>query len=385
MGKSDVAKSVAKKMSAGSEDALQIIERLLPTGSDDAAREALRKNPEAYKEYLSALDEAYGNRAKRAKDLGFESDKYYHGTNKDFNTFDPGKTTHNYSAFVTPDKKIAKWYANRNLDAEGGEPIIKELQIRGKPVDPYIELKNAGLLDSHDEGWDIANTWKTIEHGEGVPEFLKEKGIKNVKMTEQMGKLDSIPVGTQKTSRTIAISDPKDIRSTNAAFDPRFKDSADILALQKAPETLGKIIAKTMPRTNFGLGKAFGDILEPVEKLDKPVNDAVKFVSDKVAEQTNLVPKNAQSPTTEYAETVRRAGLDTALNIAAPTPSSLLVGKAMPLMKAAKGTQIAEKMVKPQSAAEMYREAKAAIKSNFGTVVVKPDAVPKLGSVIIKP
>ncbi|MEZ0209253.1 MAG: hypothetical protein ACAH17_03710 [Candidatus Paceibacterota bacterium] len=376
MSSASTAKKIASKMAkSGSDDAIKILEKYSTVEAATALKGAERQK------YLDALDEVYGGRAKRAKDLGFEPDKYYHGTNKEFAEFDPAKTTHSYGAFLTPEKKVARWFANKNLDAQGGEPIIHELQLRGKPVNPYLDLLKADKLNSHSDGWDMANTWKTIEHGEGVPEFLKKKGMKNVVMTEQMGpKIDYMSAGPHaKTSKTIAVSDPKDIRSTNAAFDPRFKDSANILAL--AGNQAPKIAAK-MLKPHLSLGTAFQQITEPIEAMDRPANELIDKAGQKFGQLTDLT----RGKDKDHQE--RAAGaFKTAVGFVAPTPSNLMfsgASKVLPIMKAVKPSAVAESMRAQKSAAELYRDAKAAIKSQgWGSVVVKPDAATPIGSVKI--
>lgn len=79
-------------------DALGIIGKEAKVVGNDAAK-ALEKvttaetavglKGEARGQYLKALDEIYGDQAKRAAEMGFSPETYYHGTGIDFPAFDP--------------------------------------------------------------------------------------------------------------------------------------------------------------------------------------------------------------------------------------------------------------------------------------------------------
>ena len=74
-------------------------------------------------EYLKALDEAYGDRAKRAKDLGFGDETYYHGTGDNFDEFSndhlgkvngPGITKNQHWASNNPE--VAEVFASQSAN-----------------------------------------------------------------------------------------------------------------------------------------------------------------------------------------------------------------------------------------------------------------------------
>lgn len=184
---------------------------------------------------MKALDEKFGPKDQRAKDLGFGDKTYYHGTTENFDEFDPDKARNGWEAFIAEKKGDAREFGKRL--SEGGKPIIKELKLRGVTKDPYMELKELGIIERDVMGKarynkgpnagqivDPKNSWVGVELP-GVRDHLKTNGIDNAKMTE-LGYTKKGPEG----SPTIAVGDAAFLRDVNAAFDPRFKDSRNLLA-----------------------------------------------------------------------------------------------------------------------------------------------------------
>jgi hypothetical protein len=333
MSKSSAASKIAKKLTSrgGIEDAQQILAKY------DNVEDAVKLKGAERKEYLEALDAVYGDRDKRAKDLGFGDKTYYHGTrylDGDIESFSPkvqdeamGENIWGKGTYVSNDPKTASGYTGGvKIGRSGG---VYPLKVRGEVQD----LDSVGGKVDH-----------KINQGAEI-----RTGIENA-----------------------VIRDPKDIRSTNAAFDPRFKDSANILALNGAAPKIAARLAK--PQMN--LGDAFSAITEPIEKLDAPANALIDSASKKFGQLTDLTGGKDK----DHQE---RAG--TAFNIAAsmvaPTPSNVMLGGVGKVAKVAKTV----KPVVQKSAAEIYRDAKAGMKANgFGTVVVKDSPAP-LGTVTVKP
>ncbi len=231
-------------MSGKSEIAKKILEKLLPKTenvlADDAARAALRQNPEKYAEYLKTLDTAYGTASERAKQMGFGADTLYHGSpNKDINKFIPSQGgTSGPGVYTTPIKHEAKWYGpevyplktNAKIvdlsNFENTKKIASELGVDKNLTNPsqqfysneYNELKNSIMKDLKDK--DVKKFESLVGHDRDkyVYDKLKEKGYDATKITQNGGE------------QVVNIPDPSKIRHTNAAFDPRFKESSDILA-----------------------------------------------------------------------------------------------------------------------------------------------------------
>jgi hypothetical protein len=133
----------------------------------------------------------------RARALGFDTDKtWYHGTNNEFEEFDPSTIGKNY-------------------DSHYGEGFYFASQPRhameyGNINDYYLSANNP------------------IKHSLSLREEAKNTGITLRDLAQQKGN-DSIEQGDQFNAQRI-VFDPKNIRSRFAAFDPFKKDNANILA-----------------------------------------------------------------------------------------------------------------------------------------------------------
>lgn len=270
----------------------------------DSPEKAVALKGAEREQYLKALDELYGDRAKRAKDMGFSLKKWFHGTSDDFDKFSSDKLGTNfensgssgYGHYFTNDPEVANRYAqyadtkkdklaarakNQNTkDAarglydelrtvDKGRTLTPEYEalLKKEPTDPRA---NVGILDLFDV--------------QDSPEYLKyeaeksdwEKLLRSTKKYKDSGGTvypvylnhgrpivaDSIPSWSEKDyarlfkqfrdkkADTIGIRNVSDaldinkkshiaiiprgsenrIRSVNAAFDPRFKDSDLLLA-----------------------------------------------------------------------------------------------------------------------------------------------------------
>jgi hypothetical protein len=381
MGKASVAKSIASKMVSasknlgGTEDALRILERY--SNVEDATKLV---GPER-KAYLDALDVVYGDRSRRAKDLGYtDPTTYYHGTKHD-------EPIEQFRASGTQEGDVAKAgkgvYLSSNPEIAGGYVGKGD----GGSIYPVkLKYRSGGEFEPDD-----LSLAKDIIEEQGLgPKGPKEKLRSTERGLHALQRTGEDPQDVLRKSNlrysedtgNIVVADPSEIRSTNAAFDPRFKESANILALNgnQAPKIAARMLAPKM-----SLGQAFSDITEPIDKLDAPVNNLIDKAATKFAQQTDL------SRGTDKDHAGRAS---TAFNIAAgmiaPTPSNLMLGgaaKALPILNAIKPSAIANSVKVEKSAAELYREAKAANKvGGFGTVTVK-DTKPmtSFGTVTVKP
>lgn len=145
---------------------------------------------------------------------------------------------------------------------------------------------------------------------------------------------------------------------------------------------LKSIVAKLAAKnasSQFGLGKAFSDISEPLQIADAPITDAVNVAAQKFGQLTDLTGGADKDHQARAA-----TAFNTFANAVVPTPSSLTmgaVGKVLPMMKAVKPKAIAQSMAKEKSAAELYRDATA---SKYGKVAVKPEPIKQFGTVTVK-
>ncbi len=310
-------------------------------------------------EYLNALDLVYGDRQKRATDLGFSPETYYHGTGPSSNIekFDANKLGSHTGEGVTKDRfwfsdkpEVAEYFANsatnvealKNLDSKNS-PLFKEQdtllnllseELKGSDLNLDKLIKDPSGLKTFVKYGDLtqeqADKIKRISDiddtlkqsrlnlrselkdtsGQIMPVRLRTKGMQEIDMGgktwqqsgadipekgvilknfyEDAGEDVGVPMGT-----SVGTYNPSKIRSTNAAFDPRFKDSPNILALNGSqkpnmglPVSDGlKSVAKNI--SDKYLVPAFNDyVVKPAvagyENVVKPVFETV----DKVNEAT---------------------------------------------------------------------------------------------------
>ena len=181
------------------------------------------------------LDMSLEGRMARAREMGFDVDEvFYHGTGQDFRAFDPKQGGKNYGikndnglVWVTKDSGNAwgkaddaanvandgqDWIAAPNGDVQGTYP--------GSRVMPLIVRNSNTLVESIDNA-----TWPTADE-------LMAGGYDSYRIID----------GESGGGDDVAIVSGNQIRSVNAAFDPDFADSANILAqsvsLRKGTETL---------------------------------------------------------------------------------------------------------------------------------------------------
>jgi hypothetical protein len=183
-------------------------------------------------QYLKALDAVYGDRAKRASDMGFGDKTYYHGSNQDIQAFDKTKASENGTIgkgfYFAEDPDLPGLYgkdgsvypvklrANSTLERTKKltSEDVKKLKNAISP-DQFKWLKNDERLRVGQES--VFSPYRGItlnEGGEAFQDALKKTGYDSV----------------SNLDREISVLDPNQIRSVNAAFDPRFKDSSLLLA-----------------------------------------------------------------------------------------------------------------------------------------------------------
>jgi len=190
-------------------------------------------------EYLNALDNVYGNQAQRAADMGFSPETWYHGTPNEFvgNAIDfkksgntSGINTANSFA-LTDNPNLASEYADFGI--ESGNNI---LPLRLNPEN--IELRDAN-------GRMIKNSIRTAQVNDAISNNKSGLIYKNL--------LDDPNEFEQKIANIAFVKDPSKIRSVNAAFDPRFKDSPYIMSANQQELNLGQ--KNLFPNSMAVLGK----------------------------------------------------------------------------------------------------------------------------------
>ena len=238
---------------------------------DDAAKLLARDDTR----FDLPTDEA--SRMARAQEMGFDVETpMFHGTSADITSFAPsmggsatGAKTGKMAIWLTDDPVTAKGYARHaatnapvkkilreaNEAADKGnwdlhEKKIAEAEILEKQIGEEGGLRGQNILplyapkdDEFRSIWDKAGELPSglfVKNMKGrsfddfgvsdeIQQILigaKRDGHKGVKFEN----LDDAPGLYNRPATHVAIFDPKNIRSTNAQFDPAKKDSANILA-----------------------------------------------------------------------------------------------------------------------------------------------------------
>lgn len=168
------------------------------------------------REWVSArakgLDMSVEARTQRAKDMGFDTETtLYHGTAADFAEFKRGTSTTARAGkgiYFTPNAPRASMAANIVSRTSGGSASVIPVYIRA----------NKQFVTEWDS--DVA-----VVHGFDT-DALEKQGYTGITLLNRDGSV-----------REITVFDPKNIRSVNAAFDPDYSESSNLLA-QSATEDL---------------------------------------------------------------------------------------------------------------------------------------------------
>ena len=223
-----------------------------------------------------SLDMSHAARMQRAKEQGFSDETFYHGTTADFDEFDPalagsGGANFGEMTFLTSSPDVASGYsaAKQSKNKTVMEAIelseaarwkyFNAIRVNGKDSkeanalkDDYYKTRELASQASKD-----ADDYQSVTSGANViPANVKgnildydadgaswRQANKNAIEQAKIGGYDGVriknvvdaaTVNTQKPSDVMAIFDPSNIRSTNAAFDPAKTDSSNLLASKGA-------------------------------------------------------------------------------------------------------------------------------------------------------
>lgn len=324
---------------------LDLLNKLLQQVPTQEAQKALREsNPEKYAEYLKTLDEVYGPVATRQRQMGFDRQDYYHGTDQAFPAFSrdklgSGETRNQIWTSNNPD--VANTFAkskgqnslldeyNANKDPELVQKIENALKgstkrwtggnLSNREIDTFVKLKeltpneakkikilqdqydrltesslfNKKLSDSGEQIYPLkirresgnridaqGQNWQDVKEQIGDKEVLV-KNIQEDVRSPYSG--ESIaPVGD-----SYGVVNPNQLRSKHAAFDPRFKESDDLLALNKSEPG---IIGKTLKGISYPQRYLMNKISEEMG-LEGNIEDSeqsAQAIVEKLAEQGGL-------------------------------------------------------------------------------------------------
>jgi hypothetical protein len=367
---------------------LEALNKIAPT-----VEEAVKLKGKRREEYLKLLDAQYGDKAKRAKDLGFGDRTWYHGTTvpiDEFKNTAKGLSTGAQSAkkgfFFASDPSTASDYADlaqsKGVVREGdnvttkwlsektyenpAEAKLKDLKfdlyeqanliprLEGRlentkiildrarkssdPLDlerlPDLEKSYQGQLKYVTEKKDLltslekqfASAIDSVTSGgqnvgayrlKGQPDNIhvkdyKDQGYRDSTYADEMQKAqesgktgvlfkntyDPADPSNRVKQDIAAVFEPNQIRSTNAAFDPRFKNSPNVLALNKGSQQgIGTKILDTLAApqryASSRLAEAIG--LVPKKSSEENFQDIAQAVAEKISEKTGINPDSPQA------------------------------------------------------------------------------------------
>jgi hypothetical protein len=175
---------------------------------------------------LRSLDMNPEARMQRAQDLGFDTSRpLYHSTNASFDSFEipeGGFLKYGKGVYTTPKPQYADRYIRENRDLESAYTEganVMPLYARGKiATETDWEAARQKMMS---EG--VTPSGYNPQQAE-IQRRLKEQGFDGLNMFGDV------------------IFDPKNLRSTNAEFDPAKADSADLLSSVGATSALRGIV-----------------------------------------------------------------------------------------------------------------------------------------------
>jgi len=154
------------------------------------AEQATKLSGPARERYLKALDEVYGDRAKRAKEMGFGKKTWFHGSSYDIEKFDPeflGKSTNAGSAkqgfFFASDPRTASDYADLGRYKGVVRPDVAEkIESKGMRYSDVDELRNnwRHLLSTAESNKKYRNSikgWEKNKNADWVVSSAKREGL----------------------------------------------------------------------------------------------------------------------------------------------------------------------------------------------------------------
>lgn len=220
----------------------QIDERQVLSQAQESGFEG--SNPIEATEWVSAankgLDMSQEGRMQRARDMGFDVDQVvYHGTSADFESFDPDrsdsrrKTGTPHGAFVFSNSaENSATYADRNNNLDFIESYGEGGNV--KPV--FVRFENPLVMEV--EGELTADRFFDFIQGKSQNNDTLAGHINDLASDAKSNGHDAFIVngvvdsagGYYTPQQTTFIFDPTNIRSINAAFDPDFSDSGNLLA-----------------------------------------------------------------------------------------------------------------------------------------------------------
>lgn len=223
------------------------------------------------------LDMSKAARMKRAKAMGFDTSKvWYHGSNNDISEFEPGRAG---MTFFSEDPEYSKMYGNAiypvYLSLKNPADLIHNSSHRKIAIDAFNELGgwaefNEDVMDDRDNSnYDesLDDMWEITDY---VMHVFEEKGFDGVIQSEDIGDNAFIAIG---------VSDPENIRSVNAVFDPEYTDSSNIMFNRTGSETVESFTLDDETRTERAT-RFVQDKFNRIKKTQKSIRESGSIISD---------------------------------------------------------------------------------------------------------
>ncbi len=319
-----------KALSAGGEEAAIAAKQVLEEVSSPEIAQALKGSER--EAYLNALDVTHGDRAKRAKvdyemgDISDHSQDWYHGSFGDIKEFNPAPTkgTTPYlgeGTYLSTSPEDASSYASlNNVDTQYKLEKIAERLRDSYDIAPGPAYKTA--KNKITKGLDSGAVYPVrLRMTDEAPKYVDKPYTKDFDMARAEVKNDDIALmhpgdkwphmdNITRDDMHARVKDSSKIRSINAAFDPRFKDSKNILAggagvaLLGTAATSGDAQAEAITRTRQGpeaftssnrekdFFSTIGDLMNEysqnvVEPIATPIKEALNPVIDAAKDLTS--------------------------------------------------------------------------------------------------
>lgn len=257
-GKSDVAErgdTLIGMLKSGR--AAEVTDDMLDMG--DSVKNT-QLNQYLFQNYDLPMDEA--SRMARAREMGFDTSAY-HGSNKDFQSFDPEMAddrTYGTGTWVSDNPDVAATYTGSIYD----DPQTYPVEINAKDFGS-VDWRGAAWGDGPEYGYmrypknsdrfsdkikDIYEDWDFWASSDNAARAAGQQGLSGVALNDiiDIGPNIFSRADTQKrlpeTSTSTAVLDPSKARSRFARFDPRLSHLSNLTAANASP--LGGLVAQGM-------------------------------------------------------------------------------------------------------------------------------------------
>ena len=268
----------------------------------------------------AGLDMSDAARMARAKEMGFDDKTYYHGTNQNFEEFDPSKfkgrsttrvgsevNVNKYPAFAE-NERVSEFFANKARTPPGvlypGSKIIptklkmeNPLIVDMNKVPDHLRFESQKAYDSDSIVHDIA--------------LIKEQSLKKAIDGGNDGVIFKNGYDFRPYSGDIVFPlKMENIRSVDAAFDPAKKDSSNILAGAATIGGIGAGAALTAaPQKSYA--DSLHDVVAKAEPTTREIMDAQRKREEylKQIDMLNRDDNSIQTPQSNAALSVA-SGMD---------------------------------------------------------------------------